>query len=104
MCVVGAQRAPAVSGSITSAAGMTLFPDLDDDALLKRLRAAAGADELEYHEQRTGDGWACSFRQFSVVPPGIAPRGPVVIATQGEELRDAREALLAQVEGESATD
>jgi hypothetical protein len=42
--------------------------------------------------------WICSFRQFSVIPPGIIPRGPGVIATQNEDLRTAREDLLAQVE------
>ena len=77
---------------------MTLFPDLDDDALLARLRAAGAADGLEYHEQVAGNNWICSFRQFSVIPPGIIPRGPGVIATQNENLRTAREDLLAQVE------
>ncbi len=81
---------------------MKLFPDLTDDALLERLRAAAGADDLEYNEQRAGDGWICSFRPFSVIPPGIAPSAPAMIATQGKDLREAREALLAQVEGETA--
>ncbi|MGI9557011.1 MAG: hypothetical protein ACR2N5_03620 [Solirubrobacterales bacterium] len=38
------------------------------------------------------------------MPPGIGPKAPAVIATQGKELREAREALLAQVEGEPAAD
>jgi len=80
---------------------MALFPDLTDDGLVERLRAAAAADELEYNEQHSADGWICAFRQFSLVPPGIGPRAPVVIATQAEDLREAREALLAQVEGEA---
>jgi len=79
---------------------MTLFPDLTDDALLKRLNAAAVADDLSYDERRTGDGWICSFRPFSVIPVGIVPSAPPMIATEGKDLRATREALLAQVEGD----
>ncbi len=81
-----------------------LYPDLTDEALLERLKTAAGADDLEYNERRADDGWMCSFRPFSVIPIGIAPNLPAVIATQGKDLRATREALLAQVEGDSAAE
>ena len=81
-----------------------LYPDLTDDGLLERLKKAAGADDLEFHEQRAGDGWICTFRPFSVIPIGIAPNPPAVIATQGKDLRATREALLAQVEGEQTAE